>query len=52
MPAMIERGVRAASPNGVLGDPTGATAAEGERALRLMVDEIAAAVLHRGLVPS
>ena len=30
MPLLRERGVRAVSPNGVLGDPSGATAAEGE----------------------
>jgi creatinine amidohydrolase len=29
LPELVERGVRAVSPNGVLGDPTGASAAEG-----------------------
>jgi len=33
MPALRARGVRAVSPNGVLGDPAGASAAEGERLL-------------------
>jgi creatinine amidohydrolase len=33
MPILRERGVRAVSPNGVLGDPAGASAAEGERLL-------------------
>ena len=33
LPALRERGVRAVSGNGVLGDPSGASAAEGERLL-------------------
>jgi len=33
MPALRARGVRAVSPNGVLGDPGGASAAEGEQLL-------------------
>jgi mycofactocin precursor peptide peptidase len=33
LPVLTTRGVRAASPNGVLGDPRGATAAEGEALL-------------------
>ena len=33
MPTLRERGVRAVSGNGVLGDPAGASAAEGERLL-------------------
>lgn len=33
MPALRERSVRALSPNGVLGDPAGASAAEGRRLL-------------------
>jgi creatinine amidohydrolase len=33
MPLLRERGVRAVSPNGVLGDPAGATAGEGEQLL-------------------
>jgi creatinine amidohydrolase len=33
LPLLREHGVRAVSPNGVLGDPAGASAAEGERLL-------------------
>ena len=33
MPALVAHGVRAVSPNGVLGDPSGASAGEGERLL-------------------
>jgi mycofactocin precursor peptide peptidase len=40
LPPMRTGGVAAVSPNGVLGDPAGATAAEGERVLRRMVAEI------------
>jgi mycofactocin precursor peptide peptidase len=40
LPAMMAGGVAAVSPNGVLGDPAGATAAEGERVMRTMVAEI------------
>jgi mycofactocin precursor peptide peptidase len=40
MPDLSARGVRHVSPNGVLGDPTGASAAEGERLLRLLVDDL------------
>jgi len=36
------RGVRRASPNGVLGDPAGASAAEGEMLLALLVADLAA----------
>ena len=36
MPAMLSGGVRAVSPNGVLGDPTGATPQEGARVLEDM----------------
>jgi mycofactocin system creatininase family protein len=36
LPALRAGGVAAVSPNGVLGDPTGATAGEGERLLREM----------------
>jgi len=38
LPAMREGGVAAVSPNGVLGDPAGSGAAEGERLLAAMVD--------------
>ncbi|MDO9458305.1 mycofactocin biosynthesis peptidyl-dipeptidase MftE [Nocardioides sp.] len=40
LPLMREGGVAAVSPNGVLGDPTGATAAEGQRVLQAMVDDV------------
>jgi mycofactocin system creatininase family protein len=41
LPALRAAGVAAVSPNGVLGDPTGATAAEGQRLLAGMVDALA-----------
>jgi mycofactocin precursor peptide peptidase len=41
---LIRRGVRPLSPSGVLGDPAGATAAEGAAVLRGFVAELAAAV--------
>jgi mycofactocin system creatininase family protein len=44
MPAMRAGGVRAVSPNGVLGDPAGASAAEGETLLGLLVADLAALV--------
>ncbi|MFJ3212662.1 mycofactocin biosynthesis peptidyl-dipeptidase MftE [Streptomyces flaveolus] len=37
MPELVSRGVRAISPSGVLGDPTGATAEEGRALLESMV---------------
>ena len=37
-------GVRQVSPNGVLGDPAGASAAEGETLLGLLVADLAAAL--------
>ncbi|WP_395695830.1 mycofactocin biosynthesis peptidyl-dipeptidase MftE [Nocardioides sp.] len=40
LPAMVAGGVAAVSANGVLGDPAGATADEGARALRAMVAEV------------
>ncbi|MBZ5739450.1 mycofactocin biosynthesis peptidyl-dipeptidase MftE [Nocardioides mangrovi] len=40
LPAMMNGGIAAVSPNGVLGDPTGASAAEGERVLGAMVADI------------
>lgn len=43
LPAMTAGGVAAVSANGVLGDPTGATAAEGER----LLDEIAGRLRQR-----
>ncbi len=40
LPAMMTGGVAAVSANGVLGDPAGATAAEGERVLEVMVADV------------
>ncbi len=40
LPALIEGGVIAVSPNGVLGDPAGATAQEGARVLDAMIDRL------------
>jgi mycofactocin precursor peptide peptidase len=44
MPALRERGVRAVSGNGVLGDPAGASAAEGERLLARLTAGLADAI--------
>ena len=44
MPALRAGGVRAVSRNGVLGDPAGATAAEGSRLLDRLAADLAAAV--------
>jgi creatinine amidohydrolase len=44
MPDLSARGVRHVSPNGVLGDPTGASAAEGERLLGLLVADLSQTV--------
>src|SRR5580693_8898476 len=44
LPLLRERGVRAVSPNGVLGDPAGASAAEGERLLGHLADGLTAAM--------
>jgi mycofactocin precursor peptide peptidase len=44
MPAMVASGVAAVSPSGVLGDPTAATADEGARLLRRMVEDVCALV--------
>ena len=41
LPELMARGVGAVSPNGVLGDPSGATATEGARCLEAMATEIA-----------
>jgi len=43
-PAVTAGGVGAVSPNGVLGDPTGASAAEGAELLAGLGDRLAAAV--------
>ena len=40
LPAMVAGGVAAVSPNGVLGDPAGASAVEGERVLKAMVVDV------------
>jgi mycofactocin system creatininase family protein len=40
MSVLTSGGVRAASPNGVLGDPRGATAAEGEALLAVLVENL------------
>lgn len=44
LPLMMDGGVKAVSANGVLGDPAGATAAEGARVLRAMVEGVTAFV--------
>ncbi len=44
LPRMATGGVRAVSPNGVLGDPTGADAAEGRRSFTEMLDRLVAQV--------
>ena len=44
MPDLRARGVRHVSPNGVLGDPAGASAAEGERLLGLLVADLSQTV--------
>ena len=40
LPAMMAGGIAAVSANGVLGDPTDASAAEGERVLKAMVADV------------
>lgn len=45
LPAMRAGGVAAVSPNGVLGDPTGATAAEGAELLAMMIEQTTGDVL-------
>ena len=44
MPALRAGGLAAVTPNGVLGDPTGATAAEGHDLLIAMIDDLDALV--------
>ena len=41
---VVARGVAAASPNGVLGDPTGASPEEGGRLLATLTDDLVGAV--------
>jgi creatinine amidohydrolase len=43
LPTLVERGVRAVSANGVLGDPTGASSREGRRLLNAMALQVALA---------
>jgi creatinine amidohydrolase len=45
LPELIAGGVRAVSPNGVLGDPTGATAEEGEAQLSRLTADLEAKVV-------
>ncbi len=44
LPAMLAGGVRAVSPNGVLGDPSGATADEGRALLDTLAEDLEQAV--------
>jgi creatinine amidohydrolase len=44
MPAMVASGVAAVSPSGVLGDPTAATAGDGARLLRQMIETACALI--------
>jgi len=46
LPTLMSRGVGAISPNGVLGDPAGATAAEGARCLEAMAAQIESLLRH------
>jgi creatinine amidohydrolase len=52
LPAMRAGGVGAVSPNGVLGDPAGASAAEGERLLTELASMLLAAVAGWAPEPS
>lgn len=45
LPALRTNGVRSVSPNGVLGDPTGASASEGRTLLIRLVDDLVADLL-------
>ncbi|MBZ5735334.1 mycofactocin biosynthesis peptidyl-dipeptidase MftE [Nocardioides sp. TRM66260-LWL] len=49
LPLMVASGVRAVSENGVLGDPTGASAAEGRAVLLEMADHVLRAVMAEGV---
>ena len=46
MPALVSGGVAAVAPSGVLGDPTGASAAEGARLLEGLVADVVARLRH------
>jgi creatinine amidohydrolase len=52
LPALRDGGVAAVSPNGVLGDPAGASAAEGERLLAELAGQLVAAVADRWPPPT
>src|SRR3954469_10675407 len=52
LPRLRADGVRAVSPTGVLGDPTGATAHEGAALLAAEVDRLGAAARAWGVLPS
>jgi mycofactocin precursor peptide peptidase len=47
LPTLIKSGVRAVSANGVLGDPRGATAAEGKLVLEAMTSDVTDRILLR-----
>lgn len=49
LPTLMEGGVARVSPNGVLGDPTGASSDDGERILAEMVGAVAARILDWAL---
>jgi creatinine amidohydrolase len=53
MPRLVQAGVAAVSANGVLGDPTGASAREGQRLLEAAVESLKVAILSwpAGTVP-
>jgi creatinine amidohydrolase len=46
MPALRAGGVAAVSPNGILGDPTGASAEEGRALLSAAADDLAGSIAH------
>jgi creatinine amidohydrolase len=46
LPTLMEGGVAAVSPNGVLGDPAGADAQHGAHVLDVMVTDVAVAIEH------
>lgn len=52
LPILRQFGVKSVSPNGVLGDPRGASAAEGERLLDIMVGRVASGIMHDQSVPA
>ncbi|WP_154677338.1 mycofactocin biosynthesis peptidyl-dipeptidase MftE [Parafrankia discariae] len=46
LPALVTGGLAAVAPSGVLGDPTAATAQDGERILRRMVEDVCELIHH------